>query len=436
MARTYLIIGTGAAAVAGACAIKETDPAGNITLIGEDSDGFYSRPALAYYLSGEVSERQLILHAGEPFRHLKKRVVAVHPGEHRVVTEDRSSYHFDRLLLATGATATRITNPGADLKGVVKLDSMEDARRIVKLMRRGSAGVVVGGGITALEFVEALVTRGMETHYLLRGDRYWPNVLDEVESRIVEARLKSHGVQIHFDTQLAKITGHGDRVTGVETEDGKQIDCRLVAVAIGVQPRLELARSAGLKTDRGILTDEFLQTSSADVFAAGDAAQVLDPVSGKTVLDTLWGMALAQGRAAGRNMAGAGVPYVKGVSFNVTRLAGLTTTIIGAVGKGDDIDLVSITRGESETWRLAPNVMAVQREFDFNRTRLLVGPKAIVGAVVMGDQTLSRPLQQLITGKVDITSIRERLLEPGAPVSDIITQFWSTGGIQLETAQL
>ena len=202
-------------------------------------------------------------------------------------------------------------------------------------------------------------------------DRYWSIVLDQVESSIVESRLKHHGVHIHYETQLACIEGKDGKVAGVETEKGEKIKCQLIAVGIGVQPRMEPAKAAGLRTDRGILTDEYLQTSAQDIFAAGDVAQVLDTASGKTVLDTLWGIALAQGRAAGRNMAGEHTPYHKNVAFNVTRLAGLTTTIIGTVGQPKkDEDLLSISRGDSETWRQLPNVMAVQWDFEVNRTRI------------------------------------------------------------------
>jgi len=162
------------------------------------------------------------------------------------------------------------------------------------------------------------------------------------------------------------------------------------------------------------------------VFAAGDVAQVFDSFSGKTVLNTLWGVAVAQGRVAGQNMAGGRTPYRKEVPFNVTRLAGLTTTIIGTVGRGADEDLLSIARGDSETWRYLPDVIAVQTDFDVNRLRIVMGSQTILGAVVMGEQSLSRPLHHLIAPQVDITSIRARLLAPHAPLADLITDFWLT----------
>jgi NADPH-dependent 2,4-dienoyl-CoA reductase/sulfur reductase-like enzyme len=172
--------------------------------------------------------------------------------------------------------------------------------------------------------------------------------------------------------------------------------------------------------------DEFMRTSAADIFAAGDVAQVFDPATGQSVLDSLWGPAREQGRAAGLNMAGVKTSYCKPVAFNVTRLANLTTTIIGGVGRGrDDDDLVGIARGDSETWRQLPNAIAAQSNFEVNRLRVLVGEHKLAGAIVMGDQTLSQPLQHLIIHQVDITPVRERLLERDAPIADLIAEFWT-----------
>jgi NAD(P)H-nitrite reductase large subunit len=301
---------------------------------------------------------------------------------------------------------------------------MADAKSILKYARRGRTAVVIGGGITSLELTEGLLTRGVKVHYLLRGDRYWSSVLDEQESRMIERRLQQQGVTLHHRAEIVEVSGRNGKVGGVRLLNGQTLKCDLVAFAIGIRPRLELARQAGLAIERGILVNEFLQTSDPDIFAAGDAAQVYDPLSGKSILDSLWDPARQQGHTAGWNMAGKKTPYSKAAPFNVTRLAGLTTTIIGTVGRGQDDDLVGIARGDSETWRQLPDSMVAQRGFDVNRVRLLVGEKYLLGAVVMGDQKLSYPLQKMISGKMDISPIREKLLLPGARLGDIVAEFW------------
>lgn len=425
----YVIIGSGAAGIAAAEAIRSVDRHGEILMVSEDPYGYYSRPGLAYYLTGEIPERSLFPFSRADFSHLNLdiqhgRAIGIDRIAHEIVLADNTRLPYWRVLLATGSYAAQMSVPGSDLEGVVKLDNLQDAQQILKLARRAERAVVVGGGITALEIVEGLASRRVQTDYFLRGDRYWSNILDETESRIVEQRLKEEGIQIRYHTDLAEITGRQGRVCGAITADGRYYPCQIVAIAIGVKPRTELAAAAGLDIERGVLVNQYLQTSDADIFAAGDIAQTYDPFTGQSVLDTLWGPAREQGRIAGLNMAGKSIPYRKELAFNVTRLAGLTTTIIGTVGRGQDADLVGIARGDSEIWRQLPEAIAAQSDFDVNRLRLMVGQKALLGAIVMGDQTLSPALQQMIMASAFIGSIRDSLLQANAPLGEIIAEYW------------
>jgi NADPH-dependent 2,4-dienoyl-CoA reductase/sulfur reductase-like enzyme len=426
----HVIIGTGVAGIAAIEAIRSVDGHGEVIMLGDDPHGFYSRPGLAYYLTGELPDKALFPKTREDykrldFRYQKARVTKIIRADRSLQLDGKTLLTYDKLLIATGAYAVPLTIPGADLEGVVKLDHFEDARRILKIAKRGKTAVVVGGGITALELTEGLRSRGVTVHYLLRGDRYWSNVLDEHESRIVQARLQEEGVTLHFHSELTEMIGKRGNVIGVRLQDGRTLKCDILAYAIGIKPRVDLARDAGLEMDRGILVDEFMQTNDPDVFAAGDAAQVYDPMTGRSILDSLWSVARDQGHAAGLNMAGQNKPYVKKTPFNVTRLAGLTTTIIGTVGRGRDEDVLGIARGDSETWRELPNAIVAQSGFEVNRVRILVGEKSLIGAVVMGDQTLSVPLQKIIANKMDITPVRDDLLAHDARIADVIVDFWS-----------
>lgn len=426
----HVIIGSGVAGMAAIESIRSVDSRSDILLVGDDPYGFYSRPGLAYYLTGELHDKALFPRTAEDlkklnFRSVKGKVTKISRAEHTVELKNQSHLSYDRLLIAVGARALPLEVPGVDLEGVLKLDHMGDAKMILKHARRGKTAVVIGGGITALELAEGLLARGMKVHYLLRGDRYWSNVLDEQESRVVEHRLDEEGVTLHHHAEVIEVTGRSGRVVGVRLLSGQTLKCDLIVYAIGIRPQVDLAKQAGLAIDRGILVNEFLQTNDPQIFAAGDVAQVYDPLSGRSILDSLWTPARQQGRAAGLNMAGNKTAYLKETPFNVTRLAGLTTTIIGTVGRGRDDDLVGIARGDSETWRQLSDSMVAQTGFDVNRMRLLVGEKTLLGAIVMGDQNLSFPLEKIISANMDISSIRERLLAPNARVSDVITEFWA-----------
>jgi NAD(P)H-nitrite reductase large subunit len=351
-------------------------------------------------------------------------VTRVEAGDHTLRLARHADLSYDSLLIATGSLASQPSLPGIDLEGVLKLDNLIDARTIIKRAGRGLSAVVIGGGITAIEIVEGLVAQGARTHYFLRGDRYWSNVLDETESAIVEHRLIARGVHLHKNTEAVELSGEKGKLRRICTADGRQIPADLVAFAIGISPRVELTRESGLKVDRGILVDEGMHTNIADIYAAGDVAQVRDPVSGKYILDSLWGPAREQGTIAGGNMAGGDLVYRKPIAFNVTRLMGLTTTIIGSVGHGRDGDLIGIARGDSESWRLLSDATVAQNDAQVNRLRLLIGPNTIVGAVLMGDQTLSRPLGQLVEQRVDITAIRDKLLQGGEALGPLVLDRW------------
>ncbi len=425
----YVIIGSSIAGQSAAEAIRERDAHSPITLVAEEPHRFYSRPGLAYVLRGDIPEKQIMARTAEDWRQLKAQIVTARaerllPDQHQVKLVNGKTLRYDRLLLATGSVAVPPDFPGRELPGIVKLDNLDDLHHIVKLAGRRKTAVVIGGGITALELVEGLRARGVKVHYLMRSGRYWSNVLDETESHLVEDRLREEAVIIHPRTQLKQALGKRDKLIGVETVAGERIDCDMLAVAIGVRPRLELAQAAGLKIERGIVVDEYLRTSAPDVFAAGDVAQVTDPHTGRSSLDVLWSSALAQGRAAGFNMAGGATPYRRTVPMNVTQLAGLITTIIGAVGAGRNDDLVTLSRGESEQWRSLEPARAVYARWEANRIRLQFDDRHIVGAVVMGDQMWARPLYDLISKRIDITSIRDVMLADQSDAFDHLRQFY------------
>ena len=436
----FVIVGSGAAGISAASAIRKQDRESKVQVLTNDPYGYYSRPGLAYLLAGEVPQSQLYpfnqkFFKEEDIKIVNQSVQAILPEQHQIKTGNGSYLPYDKLLLATGARASLPQIPGIELEGVVKLDNMVDAEQILKIARKARSAVVIGGGITALEIVEGLATQDIEVHYFLRGERYWSSVLDEVESKIVENILLHDGIKIHYFTELEEILERKGKVTGViarQQQNQIQIDCQMVAFAIGIKPRVDLAFQAGLKTQRGVLVDASLHTSQPDIFAAGDVAQIFDPLSGEYLLDSLWRPAIEQGWIAGLNMAGGKYTYEKKYPFNVTRLGGLITTIIGRVGKevnegnklNGDSDVKGIMRGDSEVWRQHSLGVVAQTYQETNRIRLYITPTHITGAVVMGDQTLSRPLQVLIREQVDISSIRETLLLPHCSLVDTLKSFW------------
>ncbi len=426
----YVIIGTGVSGFSAAETLRSLDPQADILLVGDDPFGYYSRPGLAYYLTGEIPEKQLFPFSKKgrlnlDVQHIKAHVARIDPNSHTIITDTAGTLEYDRLLIATGAHSIPVNFPGADLHGVVTLDDLSDTRHILSLLGHTKTAVVVGGGVLALELVEGLVEQGKKVHFLLRGDWYWSNLLVEAESRMVEHHLAMDGVILHHCTEIEEILGKKGKVTGVRTTSGEVIRCNMVAVGIGVKARADLAKEAGLKTDRGIVVNEYLQTSQLDIFASGDVAQIYDPITGHSSIDNLWHPGRRQGRASALNMFGKNQIYERTIAINVLRLAGVMTTLIGSIGSGRDEGPVYTTRGSSESWQQLPNTLAAESIMDESQLRLILGEHRLLGAVVMGDQKISRPIRELVNDQVDITPIREQLLQSGPQLGQMVMDYWA-----------
>ncbi|MCQ3972094.1 MAG: hypothetical protein DPW09_01465 [Anaerolineae bacterium] len=437
--RRYVIVGSGVAGLSAAESIRQQDPGGNLTIVGDDPHGYYSRPGLAYYLNRTIPEQQLFprpaseLHQLIPNR-IHGRVTHILSEQHEIILAGGRHLAYDRLLLATGSRPAPADFPGNELHGIVTLFTLEDVRCIHKLVKQGKTAVVVGGGIIAVELAEGLAAHGVQVHYFLRGDRFWAKVLDETESRLVEQGLEHMGIQLHHRTQVAQTLSSRGVLTGIVTKTGKTLPCRLLGVAIGVVPQVELAEQAGLAIDRGILVDEYLASSAEDVFAAGDVARVRDPLTGGTWLETLWPTARRQGQIAGSNMAGAHIVCTREVPCNTVRIGDIITTTMGALEQRGDAGILTVATNGRASGQVVRPAWEVAHDDRTNRVRILVGERAIVGAVVMGDQTITQPLFQMIRTETDISPIRPMLVtRPESGIEMIAAFYQQTQNIHVHT---
>lgn len=427
----YLIIGNGAAGATAAETIRDHDPSGEITVISAEPYPAYSRPGLAYVLINEIPEsqvftRDLAWYARFNINLVFGRATAIDTQRKRVVLQDGRALPYHRLLIATGARATPAAYPGADLDGVVYLDDLDGTRKLIRKAKRKRRAVVVGGGITALELVEGFAHRGVETHYFVRRNRLWSSVFNDSEAGLLEERMRSHGVEIHYNREISEIIGRRGKVRAVRLKEGAEFGCDLVGVAIGVKPQLDFVVNSPIHVDRSILVNEFMQSNVPDIFAAGDCAQVYDRWTQRHMVDLLWPSAVAQGRAAGLSMAGYPQRYVKGVPLNACLLFGLHVTTMGQINpagdgsaNGDSEEVQHLSRGSSEVWYTYPrHFHCAYSSAGHNSIRLVLNGENLVGALVIGDQSLSDTLLQLITDAIDIGDLLPHLHAGG----DIMSQ--------------
>jgi len=215
---------------------------------------------------------------------------------------------FDKLVLATGSTVRRIPVPGAELDGVCYLRSLDDALGLRDLLQPGRRLAVVGASWIGTEVAASARQRGTEVVMVDPLSQPLERVLGPEVGRYFARLHTDHGVKLRLGTGVEAFAGDG-RVEAVRLTDGSAVDADAVVVGIGVNPNVDLAGSAGLAVDQGVLVDAHLTTSHPDVFAAGDIAEHHHPVLGARVRVEHWANALNQGLTAGANAAGAGQVY-------------------------------------------------------------------------------------------------------------------------------
>ncbi len=243
--------------------------------------------------------------------------------------------------------------------------------------------------------------------------------------------MRAHHVHIHYNTEVMEIIGdRRGRVREVKLQDGSTFKCDLLGVAIGVKPPLDLVQNSPIQTDRSILVNEFMETSVPNVYAAGDCAQVYDRWTEKHMVDILWPSAVAEGNAAGLNMVGKRHAYIKGSPFNACLLFGLHITTIGQINprrEGDEeVEVLQhISRGSSEVWYTHPRTFRSAWAADGDNTvRLVLNGDLLVGAVVIGEQSLADALRYLIEHQVNIHHLRADLAAGGETLKQSVLRFW------------
>lgn len=434
----YVIVGNGAAGVTAAETIRHQDPLGEITIVSAEPYPMYSRPGLAYLLINEIPQRQVFARQPEWYQQMRinllfGRAERLDVDQQQIVLGDGRILPYDRLLIATGARAVPPPYPGADLKGVVYLDTLDGTLSLLKQVNRRRRAVVVGGGITALEMTEGLAHHGVDTHYFLRRDRLWGKVFNDTEAKLLEKRMQAHHVNIHYNTEAVEILGDKKkRVRAVRLKDGSEFKCDIVGVAIGVKPQIDLVKDTPIETDRAILVNEFMQSSERNVYAAGDCAQVYDRWTGQHMVDILWPSAVAEGHAAALNMCGQRQLYEKGSPFNACLLYGMHITTMGQINprRGDDDDgpeiLQYLSRGSSEVWFSRPRHYASAWVDDGENTlRLVLDGDYLVGALIVGEQSTADPLRHIIENRINFREIHPDLSIGGLALKRSLQQFWS-----------
>lgn len=319
--RKIVIIGNGIAGTTCARHVRKRSD-DHITIISSESKYFFSRTALMYVYMGHMQWDHLKPY--EDWFWTKNRINLVHS---RVLRIDTNSSHvelsggeivpFDILVLATGSKTKKYGWPGQDLNGVCGMYSLQDLEAIQKHTAGIRNAVIVGGGLIGVELAEMLHSRKIHVTVLVREKSWWRNVLPEAESLMIGTHISSHGIGIKYQSELSEIVAdETGTVTYVLTKDGEKINCNFVGITTGVEPNIDFVRGSAIKTDRGILVDNQFETSVENIFAIGDCAQFIAPVSNRKPVEQIWYTARIHGETLALTLTGNRSHYQPGPWFN------------------------------------------------------------------------------------------------------------------------
>ncbi len=305
---TYLIVGGGMAADAAVRGIREFDASGRIGIIGEEKHPPYDRPPLTKGLwIGKLEEEIWRKTEQENVSfHLGKRVVSIDPEAHEAVDSNGEKYRYKKLLLATGGEPRKLACPN---EGVIYFRTLDDYHRLRFLYDKGEDFIVIGSGYIGTEIAASLAMNGKKVTMIFREPTIGSQKLPSNFSHFLSTYYIEKGVKLVCGQIVESVNEEHERYV-VKTSGGDTFQADGVIAGLGITPSTELAESAGLKIDNGIVVDRQLQTSHPDIFAAGDVANFYSPHLEKRLRIEHEDNANAMGRAAGRNMAGAGSEYL------------------------------------------------------------------------------------------------------------------------------
>jgi NADPH-dependent 2,4-dienoyl-CoA reductase/sulfur reductase-like enzyme/nitrite reductase/ring-hydroxylating ferredoxin subunit len=301
-----VILGAGAAGHSAAETLRREGYRGQLVLIGADADLPVDRPNLSKdYLAGTAPEEWMPLRPREFFDEhgielvLGARAHSVDTARKQVIVEGGRTFDYDKLLLATGADPVKLDLPGGDLAHVHYLRTLGHSRAIIAAAGKARRAVVIGSSFIGLEVAASLRARKLEVHVVGPDAVPLAKVMGPELGAFIRKVHEEHGVSFHLGARPRAIDEKS-----VTLDNGERVLADLVVIGVGVRPALSLAEKAGLAVDRGVLVDEYMQTSVAGVFAAGDIARWPDRHSGERIRVEHWVVAERQGQTAARNMLG------------------------------------------------------------------------------------------------------------------------------------
>lgn len=422
----FLIIGGSAAGTTAAEVIRSQLVDSSITIVTDEEHEQYSRVLLPHYIRGKVSRDQVFLKKENWYSEKKIELVkgtsatSLNSQNHEVSLSNGEVYKYGKLLIAVGGKVIKLNVPKVEQANTLYMRTVEDADKIIAEAKKAKSGVIIGGGFIGLEFTSCFKVNGVENvTVLVMEDYYWQGKLDEESSKVLASTLERNGVKIvtreevdHFNP-IVGLNPKG-AVGVVKTKSGKSFEVDAVGVGIGIRPDFSWLGGSGIKINRAIVTNEYLETSLVDVYAAGDCAEFWDVVFERQHIMGNWANATSQGNAVGRTMThsassgrvGQRTVFETASSYSINFFDG-SCSFIGVTDEkfADDV----ISRGSVEAGKMT-------RIF----VKTMEGRMRIVGATVINSVADISPLTTVVKNRVDIVRHKDKLSDEKFDLRELV----------------
>ncbi|MDD5483235.1 MAG: FAD-dependent oxidoreductase [Kiritimatiellae bacterium] len=402
-----LIMGNSTAAIAAVEGIRSLDGKSSITIASRERRRAYSRPLISALLSGGMDGEKMYYRSEEFYADhnvrlkLGAEIVRVDAQKHLAWTAGNGAIEFGKFLIASGSRPFIPPIEGVKARGIFTHMDWDGAQAAADYIadnningREKSRAVVIGGGLIGLKAAEALRRRGLNVVVVEMAERLLASCLNARAAGIIGETMEAAGVEIMCGETMERILEKDGAADGVRLKKGGEIPARLVLIAAGAVPNVDIFRETEMKIDRGILIDEYCRASVPDIYAAGDAAQYRDTISGRSCVIPIFANAFSQGRTAGINMAGGRAAIMHNFAMNSAEIFGLPLVALG---------LSAAAPANAEVLEKTGRNERAYKRFVLDNNR-------IVGAIFAGDIDRAGIIAGIMRRKLDIGGIRDLLL--------------------------
>jgi NAD(P)H-nitrite reductase large subunit len=394
--------------------LRGLDPKGEISIISNEDYQFYKRSKILSFVSAGCSEDDLFLRGKTLYdehniNFIHGHVEKVLPDTKQVRLKNSKKYSYDFLLIASGGSPLTFPWKGVDLNGVSTLYNLDNAKKVAELAANAGDVVVIGGGSIAMKAIQKFKKMGLNISIVEKASHLWPIGFDRKIARIVEKRIKESGIQIYLNEEVVEFKGDNEKLTHVVLKSGREIAADIAIITIGTKPNVDFLNDTYVKVDQGVIVDSNLRTTIPSIFAAGDVAQIYDPLYNIPMLHATWGNAKKQGRIAALNMTGGNMIYKGAIPIQTIRIFGFTAIAVGITHSKKNFDEISWVSFEKEQCK-----------------KFVVRNNKLIGALVLGkdiDKKILKPLlKNAVSKQIDIDHFSNLLIEEKFDFETLLTE--------------